>query len=107
MYGWRMLGILLMRIEVMRKGYLLVEAAAAVYNVWIYHVMHALTGCLEARLLADICGSVGLLALGTEIEAAGAWYVAGELHVFVNRIIDRFDFIGVVDSEFWVVGRLN
>lgn len=69
--------------------------------------MHALTGCLEVELLADICGSVGLLALGTEIEAAGAWHVAGELHVLVNCIIDRFDSIGVVDSELWVVGRLN
>ncbi len=54
----------------MRKGCLLVEAAAAVYTVRIHHVIHALIGCLEARLLANICGSVGLLALGAEIETA-------------------------------------
>lgn len=90
----------------MRKGCSLVEAAAAVPSVRICYVIQALIGCLEAELLADICGSVDLLALGAEIETA-AYHVAGELHVLVNCIIDRFDSIGVVDSEFWVVGRLN
>ena len=95
-----------MGIEEMGKGCLLVDAAAAVHVVRRFHVSSALVGCLEAVLLADVCGSVDLLALSAEIETA-AYHVACEFHVLINCIIDRFDSVGVVYGEFRVIGRLN
>ena len=106
MYGWRMLGLLLVGVEEMGEDFSLIDAAAAIHVVRRFHIGSTLVGCLEASLLADVCGPVDLLTLGAEIKAA-AYHVACKLHVLVNRIIDRFDSIRVVYSEFWVVGRLN
>ena len=56
-----------MGFEEMGKGCLLIDAAATVHVVRRFHVGSALVGCLEAILLAHICGPVDLLALGAEI----------------------------------------
>ena len=104
--GWRILGTFVSGIKDMGKGCLLVEAATAVRTVRTCHVIQAHIGCLEAELLANICGSVALLALSAEIETA-AYHVAGKLHVFVDSVVDCFDAVGVIDGELRIPRRLN
>ena len=86
--------------------HLLIDTAAAVHVVRTFNVRSALVGGLETILLTDVRSSVGLLACGTEVETT-ANHIAGELHEFIDSVIDCFDSVRVVHCKLWIVRRLD
>lgn len=85
---------------------ILINASSTEHIVGRFDVGSALVCCLKAILLSHISGPVDLLAQIAQVGTT-ARHVMGEFHKFVHGIVHCFDPIGIVHSEFRVIGRLD
>jgi hypothetical protein len=84
----------------------IVDTTASIAVVWRFYVVSAHGLRLGTDGLVCERGAVGLLAILILIETA-VGHVTSKRHIIVYGIVYRFDAIGIVIRENWVVRSLN
>lgn len=84
-----------------------INTAAAVRIVRLFHICSALIRGLLANQLTDCSRSVDLSASINLDQTPELFGKTCKLHIVVHGVIDSFDAVGIVDSKLRVVWRLD
>lgn len=84
----------------------IVDTASSIAVVWRFDVVSAHGLRFGTDGLIRERGAVGLLAILILIETA-IDHVTSKRHIIVYGIVDRFDAIGIIVGENWVIRSLN